>query len=506
MPWSKSLRQCLLEAYPLGRGVDPLPENILLEPKWTLSPQADNGRLRLLNGFESVEKGQQDCDSDLRSSKGPEVHENKLQVDNETYGITLDVMLVENRRLTPVSHWQDVRHLTFTSKDRVPYMPGDVLTIYPQNPMEDVDSILRLMNWAEVADQPIEFRYSGAAQVPKMHLPAMSHIAPSEVLTLRKLLTTHLDLNAIPRRSFFSIISHFTDDTFQKDRLIEFTKPEFLDELYDYTTRPRRSVLEVLQEFDTLKIPWQWAASVLPELRGRQFSLASGGRLKYTDAGSTRFELLVAIVKYKTVIKKIREGVCTRYIAGLPVGSTIRVTLQKGGLGITRAEAKRPIVMIGPGTGIAPIRSLLWERLQWSEDLDNERLEQINGHVNGSNGIGHSALIFGNRNRHADYFYESDWAELEGKLPLQVFTAFSRDQKSKIYVQDRVREQSKLLFHMLYESSGLIYICGSSGKMPQAIRDTLIEIFQAEGHMEKDAAEGYLRKMEKEGRYKQETW
>lgn len=427
---------------------------------------------------------------------------NGSKTDGQTYGTHLTVTLEENRRLTPENHWQDVRHLTMKTDGQVSYKPGDVLTIYPKNPPDDVEAILTLMQWTDIADLPTHFEPSRPTY--GYHISPLSKLPLPGSLTLRHLLINYFDLNAIPRRSFFSIIAHFTKDPFQKDRLIEFTKPEYLDELYDYTTRPRRSVLEVLQEFNTVKIPWQWAANVLPELRGRQFSIASGGQLK-GDGSFTRFELLVAIVKYKTVIKKIREGTCTRYIAGLPVGSSLRVTLQDGGLGISIAEAKRPVVMIGPGTGVAPMRSLIWERSQWNDQMTMAN-QAGNSLTNGYHGIGKCVLFFGNRNREADFFYKDEWQNLEQKVPLRVFPAFSRDQKSKIYVQDLVKKQSKTVFDMLHDSRGTVYVCGSSGKMPQAVREALIEVFQSEGAMERAAAEAYLLSMEKEGRYKQETW
>ena len=441
--------------------------------------------------------------SDVHSSVQPRTPVNGSKTSVQTYGTHLTVTLEENRRLTPENHWQDVRHLAMATTGQAPYKPGDVLTIYPKNPPENVEAILTLMQWTDIADLPIHFELSRPTR--NHHVSPLSNLPLSELLTLRKLLISHLDINAIPRRSFFSIIAHFTDDPFQKDRLIEFTKPEYLDELYDYTTRPRRSILEILQEFDTVKIPWQWAANVLPELRGRQFSIASGGHLK-GDGSSTRFELLVAIVKYKTVIKKIREGTCTRYLADLPVGASLQVTLQEGGLGITKAEAKRPVVMIGPGTGVAPMRSLIWERLWWDEQMNIIGQTDVNGLSNGHSSIGESVLFFGNRNCKADYFYENEWQKLEDKMPLQVFTAFSRDQKTKIYVQDLIKEQSHTVFRILYSSRGIAYICGSSGKMPQAVREALIEVFQSEGTMARSAAEAYLLSMEKEGRYKQETW
>lgn len=430
----------------------------------------------------------------VRSKKGSEI------IGNHT-GVYLNATLKQNERLTPTDHWQDVRHLVFSADRLHPYAPGDILTIYPENTPEDVSQILSLMEWEEVADSPIELTSSQTAPTPSNIQTPFINPRNSTAFTLRALLTHHLDLNAIPRRSFFSLIAHFTTDPFHKVRLLEFTKPEFLDELYDYTTRPRRSILEVLQEFHSVRIPWQWAAAVLPELRGRQFSIASGGHLKSSKDGSTNFELLVAIVKYKTVIKKIRRGVCTRYLAGLSPGTELRVCVQKGDLGTKVADATRPVVMIGPGTGVAPMRALTWERRAWVAKMAASPSDSGT-----QSPLGDSVLFFGCRNSEADFFFRDEWKALEQEMPLQVFTAFSRDQKSKIYVQDLIKEQAKLVCQLLHEQNGIVYVCGSSGKMPQAVREALVVAFQQAGGMEIGAAEAYLALMEKESRYKQETW
>lgn len=425
-------------------------------------------------------------------------------------GDYIDVMLKQNQRLTPTDHWQDVRHIIFSADQPHIYAPGDILTISPENNPDDVNQILSLMEWEAIADQPIELKSSHILHTLQTSQKPLTIPSPFTTphtphpLTLRALLTHHLDLTAIPRRSFFSLVAHFTSDPFHRARLLEFTLPAYLDELYDYTTRPRRSILEVLQEFHTVKIPWEWAATVLPELRGRQFSIASGGELKSGDGNGTRFELLVAIVKYKTVIKKIRRGVCTRYLAGLVPGTTLRVGLQKGDLGTTAADATRPVVMVGPGTGVAPMRSLIWERRGWA--AKTAALKSGTTLPSVHTALGTSVLFYGCRNSTADFFFRDEWEKLEQEMPLQVFTAFSRDQKPKIYVQDLIKEHAKLVVKILHEEDGTVYICGSSGKMPQAVREALVTAFQSAGGMDIEAAEAYLARMEKESRYKQETW
>ena len=471
-----------------------------LEPKWILSLQqhTPNGSAK-----ESPNGG------DERTSSTDDWPEAKYEAG--TVGLAaikspstsatqkLNATLEENRRLTPSAHWQDVRHLVFRSNEPAVYGPGDVLTIFPKNFPQDVDQLLHHMDWTDIADKPIKFTPTNASMREAI-CPSPPISLPGPSTTLRTLLSEHLDITAIPRRSFFSLIAHFTDNQFHKDRILEFTRPEYVDELYDYTTRPRRSILEVLQEFESVKIPWQWAANILPELRGRQFSIASGGQMKQNPDGSARFELLVAIVKYKTVIRKIREGVCTRYLAHLPVGTNLRVGLQKGGLAITEDEAERPIIMISPGTGVAPMRSLIWERLQW----EKERITK--SHVNDLAWTGLSILFFGCRNQTADYFFQDEWRDLQQRMPLTVHPAFSRDQNHKVYVQDLIRQQADSVHDLLHNGGGLVYVCGSSGKMPVAVRAALVDVFKDAGNMEQKDAETYMVALEKEGRFKQETW
>jgi sulfite reductase alpha subunit-like flavoprotein len=324
--------------------------------------------------------------------------------------------IIENDRITPRSHWQDVRHLKFSVPGSHPYTPGATLTLYPKNFPVDVDEFIANQNWKSVADKPLHFVPSSPNVSQASSLP-VRNLQPENTTTLRKLLTNHLDILSIPRRSFFAQLAHYTNDEFHRERLLEFTDPQYIDELYDYTTRPRRSILEVLQEFESVKIPWQKVCSLIPSMRGRQFSIASACAER---DGNTEIELLVAIVKYKTVIKRIREGVCTRYITSLAPGTQLSVTLQPGGLNVTQKETDRPVVMIGPGTGVAPMRALIYQRIQWRKELALTASCK-------------DLLFFGCRNADSDYFFKDEWTTLtSSNAPLEVFAAFSRDQVSPL--------------------------------------------------------------------------
>ena len=501
MPWSLDFRKHLLDRYPLLPGQHPIPDDVQLPPKWVLAFQ---------EGIQSGEHRPHTLGDTLVTddSNEPLVPSELVRLDQDVRPLpdTVIARLTGNARITPKAHWQDVRHISLEVPESIPYVPGDMLSIMPKNFEADVDSLISLMGWEPYADKLVSFvpgsNLSLMSEPPPPQIPFLLSYAP---LTVRGLLTDYLDITAIPRRSFFANISHFTNDALHKERLLEFTDPEYIDEYYDYATRPRRSIIEILHEFDSVKIPWQQVATIFPVLRGRQFSLASGGELKRGSNGGTKFELLVAIVKYQTVIKKIREGVCTRYLSVLRPGSTLKIQVQQGGLNSSINQLIGPTVLIGPGTGLAPLRSLIWEKAAVAKACRERKAAGEAAEVD----IGPTVLLFGGRNRNADFFFEAEWETLKSELEIHVLAAFSRDQKHKIYVQDLIRERFNLFSDLLRDKSGTVYVCGSSGKMPQAIREALIESFQkSEGGMvyNRQVAEKHLMDMEKVEKYKQETW
>ena len=436
LPWSLGLRQRLLDLFPLTKGQDAIPDDMPLEPEWSLSLHTDIDRTSLVKNHIEIEIISQIAASENTSSattlRDKTPPDDLLDIPN-----TIIASVESNTRLTPTTHWQDVRHLTLNLQQSRSYNPGDVLTIYPKNFPSDVDHFLNLMDWTSIADKPVHFVHN-PQRTPETNLvsqapPPIQLSDPDHVFTLRELLTNHLDIMSIPRRSFFAHLLHYTNDSFHRERLQEFTNPEFIDELYDYTTRPRRSILEVLDEFTSVKIPWQKVCSVVPKIRGRQFSIASGGMLKFgshspslssTGDGvaseTTKVELLVAIVKYRTVIKRVRLGVATRYIASLRPGQRISVTLEKGGLGFKKEDVLRPVVMIGPGTGVAPMRNLIYERMAVREQMGISPPTRKEVDI----------LFFGCRNRETDFFFRDEWDHIREKAGLWVFVAFSRDQVS----------------------------------------------------------------------------
>ncbi|TAQ87326.1 hypothetical protein B7494_g4351 [Chlorociboria aeruginascens] len=550
LSWSLDFRAIILEKYPLSDGVVPIPSGVLLPPKFTLrfkedahvaasrlqqplaGPQASPlqpQNTKILSASPSLVSATVDGTTpqidDLgistkmweppvereivsreylnEPSAEPTPLEDRLPPHDLLPDIPYTIKLVENKRITPTEHWQDVRQLTFQMDETIYYTPGDTMTIYPKNFPADVEALIDLMDWGDVADIPLEFEarhpdfFLSKTLVSYHHPPGLT---PLTNATLRELLTHNLDFTAIPKRHFFDQIAHWTDDKMHAERLLEFTNPAYTDEFFDYTTRPRRSMLEVLQDFPTVRIPWNWAASLFPPIRGRQFSISSGGPLhNFSKTSLThQVQLLVAIVKYKTVLQKVRNGFCSRYIACLPPNTEINVRIDRNYAFYDgfKNQPKRPAILVGPGTGLAPCRSLIWDRAALA--MKGER-------------VGNILLIFGGRNRTKDFFYRQEWDHPAiRRIGFGCYAAFSRDQKEKIYVQDVIREQKKLI-KCYMTAHARIYVCGNSGNMPKAVREAFLDVLKemlAEKQDGEDqlSAEETLRKWENDRDYIQETW
>ena len=388
-----------------------------------------------------------------------------------------------NKRITSEDHFQDVRQFTFESCDDIKYKPGDTVALYSYNTDQSVERMLECQpQWIPLADKPLSFTNG----IPT-HLLDGGVVQP---LTLRNLLKYHCDFMSIPRSSFFLKIWTFATDVTrmergeeqmkdQRQKLYEFATDEDMQELYDYCNRPRRSILEVMEDFLSIRLPLEYLLDFFPPIKPRLYSISS-------TANCSNIELTVAIVKYKTILRKIRTGVCTDFISKLKVGDKIRYKIQQNDL-IKEEYRSNPFVMVGPGVGLAPLLSAV--RSKVSPEM---------------------SLYFGCRFKDKDYLHGKELEDMANQGLIKFYPVFSRDRENSPdtkYVQDVLWKFGEEVTNLLVERKGIFFLCGASGKMPIQIRLTLLEMLKKWGGFKDDAsAKEYLRTMEKEDRYIQETW
>ena len=370
------------------------------------------------------------------------------------------VPLLSKTRLTSEDHWQDVRLFEFETN--LPYKCGDIATILPQCSLTSVHLLAKMLN---VED--------------KLHQRFLAFNETSSIsMTVLELFRDYLHITRIPSRSFFEKLVWFSDDERERERLLEFLQAGNMDELYSYCHRPRRTIVEVLQDFPqtTSRIPFDYVFDLFQVIRPRSYSIASSPKIH-----PNRIQLLVAVVRYKTIIALHREGLCTHYLTRLEPGEEVQM---RTAASFHLIDDHRPAIMIGPGTGVSPFRGWILER-----SVDPEKLNM---------------LFFGCRNQKKDAFVENDL--LKESIRLIYIPAYSRDQEEKIYVQHKIVEYGHLVWDWISHKQARVYLAGNAKLVPEQVSDALKTVFIQHGQMSEQQADDYLREMERSKQFQRETW
>ncbi|XP_057235813.1 NADPH-dependent diflavin oxidoreductase 1 isoform X1 [Malurus melanocephalus] len=452
-PWLVALWDKILALYPLPPGLEIISPDVRLPPKYTLHYLPED----------SPHPG-----SDLLQPTAPQGAPCELH--------PFAARVVSNKRVTAQSHFQDVRLIEFDiAGSGITFSAGDVVMIQPQNCPEDVQQFCQLLRLEPDRCFVLEPTEPGTSLPPLLPQPC----------TIRYLVTHYLDISCVPRRSFFELLSYFSTNELEREKLQEFSSAQGQEELYSYCNRPRRTTLEVMWDFPhtTSAIPADYLLDLIPRIRPRAFSIASS-----LLAQPVRLQILVAVVRYKTRLSKPRRGLCSTWLASLnPEQGDVHVPLwvKRGGMKFP-ADPATPVIMIGPGTGVAPFRAAIQERVAL--------------------GCKGNCLFFGCRYKSKDFYCQTEWEELVTKGFLTLFTAFSRDQEEKVYVQHRIRENSRLVWELLSTGNAHVYLAGNAKDMPAAVAEALQSVLQLEGGLSPSEAEEHLTALERSQRFQSETW
>eukprot|EP00940_MAST-03C_sp_MAST-3C-sp2_P001375 g1375.t1 len=409
-----------------------------------------------------------------------------------------------NRRLTTQDWTQDVRHVEIKLNQTVRYRAGDVAVVWCENGFgEDLCKTVRSLGLdpyrrvqlprpVDDAGRDIRDREFGDPE-PHVRMPLILTSSSSPVtspssFTVLELFTRFVDIHGRPSRSFLEQLSFHAKDEDQRDKLLELASPDGSALYNDYVCRERRSYIEILHDFDSARPPLEALLSMIPPSRPRYFSISS--------VCADSIHLTVAVVHYTTPLKRRVRGVCSNWIASLRPGSPIVVGIKRGALRLDAAAYRRPIVCVGPGTGVAPMRAFLRER---SEVLVRDKNDRVSTKPE-------CHLFFGCRHKTKDFLYANEWSQRlkDGTLDA-LHTAFSRDQTEKIYVQTRMRETARVIWRMLFVEKGTLLVAGAS-KMASDVRDTILAMIVQKEGCSRETAGSKLRGMERERRYQAESW
>jgi len=461
--WLLELWDLVLQLCPIPDGATPISKNVLPAPKYNVI--WDNT----------------DCETDHKSPSNSTTNAPDKLVDGGktvyTQSHPFGAKVLSCERVTPESHFQEVRVLQVDLADSgIEYDPGDVALLQPENLQENVDFFFSLF---PTLDRNKKFLLESTD--PCVPLPPES-VLPRPC-SVQQAVMSYFDVQSIPRRYFFELLSHFTTDPLEKEKFIEFNTAEGQQDLYEYCNKPRRHILEVLYDFrhTTPNIPFEYLFDLIPQIKPRSFSIASSVQ-KHKNA----LELLVAVVKYRSNMKTPRLGLCSNWVSRLKPGSEVRLWTRKGTLRFP-SEGSTPCVMVGPGTGVAPFRSYI-------SSVGGKSARSL-------------LLFFGCRNQRADFFFADEWATYDTDA-VRVFAAFSRDQPDKVYVQHVMAQHAEDLCQAVLDAGGMFYVAGNSKLMPTQVRQALVDALATRLDIEgrTDEAEKYVATMEAKGRYQTETW
>ncbi len=217
------------------------------------------------------------------------------------------------------------------------------------------------------------------------------------------------------------------------------------------------------------------------KLTPRLYSIASS-----RNEHGNEVHLTVSLLKYFDDQGNEVEGLFSGYLSRLKAGDKINFYISRN-RNFKLPEDEKDIIMVGPGTGIAPFRSFIAER-------------------NYRNSTGKNWLFFGERNFQSDFLYQSEWQDhLTSGVLTNLSVAFSRDQKEKIYVQDRIKENAQQLYQWL-ENGAYFYVCGDKENMARDVENTLLSVIESEGKKSPESARKYLHDLSNEGRYAKDVY
>ncbi len=364
--------------------------------------------------------------------------------------------VLENLNLNGRGSNKETRHVELSLEGSgLTYEPGDSLGVYPENDPELVELLLKEMNWDP--EEIVTLNKQG------------------DVRPLKEALISHYEITVLTK-PLLEQAAQLTGN----DELRELLAPGNEENVKAYIEG--RDLLDLVRDYGPFSVSAQEFVSILRKMPARLYSIASS-----LSANPDEVHVTIGAVRYDAHGRE-RKGVCSILCAErLQPGDTLPVYVQHNQNFKLPKDPETPIIMVGPGTGVAPFRSFMQER----EETGAE---------------GKAWMFFGDQHFVTDFLYQTEWQNwLKDGVLTKMDVAFSRDTEEKVYVQHRMLEHSAELFEWLQEGAA-VYICGDEKHMAHDVHHTLLEIIEKEGNMSREEAEAYLADMQQQKRYQRDVY
>jgi len=360
-----------------------------------------------------------------------------------------------NYLLTGEGSEKETRHVELTLEEGMTYTPGDAVGIIPENRPEAVDDVLKALG------------YKGDERV-------LDHYKVD--ISLEEALRTRLGIGKLARGS----VGQYAKLAPDVEGLKVMVGPENKARAEEYCWG--REFVDLATDFPGVVTEPQQLFNVLQRLTPRMYSIASSQAQHQDNVQTT-----VRVIRYDSHGRS-RQGVASGHLGDRAgVGETMPIFLHSNANFRLPEDNSAPVIMIGPGTGIAPFRAFLEERQATGAPGDNW-------------------LFFGEQREKMDFLYKD---QLQGMVKDGVLkrldTAFSRDQHNKVYVQDKMQEQAAELYQWL-ERGAYFYVCGDATRMAKDVETALLDVIARGSNGTLEHAAEYLAAMKKQKRYQRDVY
>ncbi|XP_033126796.1 nitric oxide synthase, brain-like [Anneissia japonica] len=327
------------------------------------------------------------------------------------------------------------------------YEPGDHVTIFPANEESLVNRIIARTDLQGISADAVirlEKQETKTTLFGKVQSWKVCDRLPE--CSLRMALSRYLDITSTPTPDFIALLATFTDNKEDKKNLSTLADGTSLYEDWKFEHHP--NMAEILEEYSSVRIPATLLMAELPVLKPRYYSISSSLRMFPGE-----IHLTVAVVTYKTREGKgaVHNGVCSTWLNCLKPGDEVPAFIKTAISFHIPANPSTPVVMIGPGTGIAPFRGFWQERTHYLKDKNNS--DKLSANWN---------LYFGCRQSCMDHIYKEETQKAKNGLALaEVYVAYSREpDQPKTYVQDMLKKNSTKLYNHIMKDDGHLFVCG----------------------------------------------
>jgi cytochrome P450/NADPH-cytochrome P450 reductase len=373
---------------------------------------------------------------------------------------------------------RSTRHIEVQLPQGASYRVGDHLSVVPRNDPALVDAVARRFGFLP-ADQ---IRLS-VAEGRRAQLPV------GDTVSIGQLLTDFVELQQVATRKQIQIMAEHTRCPVTRPKLLAFVGEEAgaAERYRAEILAKRKSVFDLLLEHPACELPFHAYLEMLSLLAPRYYSISSS---PLVDAG--RCSITVGVVEGVAASGRgTYKGVCSNYLADRRTGDVIYATVRETKAGFRLPEdSARPIIMIGPGTGLAPFRGFLQERAA----------RKAKGAT-----LGPAMLFFGCRHPEQDFLYADELKALAASGITELFTAFSRADGPKTYVQHSLAAQKDKVWPLIAQGA-IIYVCGDGGRMEPDVKAALVAIHRDKTGADAAAAARWIEEMGTTNRYVLDVW